>query len=98
MSFQFNVDFPVIGTAKGVTIVRPEAPLREPHSLEENRSGSPGRSSTQKRKKKGREADLCEILKEAEAAKQRRFDKMFSFREESHADFKKMMQALLDKE
>jgi hypothetical protein len=41
MSFQFNVDFPVIGTAKGVTIVRPEAPLREPHSLE-NRSGSPG--------------------------------------------------------
>ena len=36
-----DVDFPVIGTAKGVTIVRPEAPLREPHSLE-NRSGSPG--------------------------------------------------------
>lgn len=96
-----DVDFPVIGTGKGVKIVRPEALSREPQS-HKKRSGSLGNSSTlalkRNRKGKGQQAELCDILREAESAKQKRFDQMFTFMQQAHADCKHLMQAMLDKE
>lgn len=82
MKFQHpDVDFPVIGTAKGVVIVRPEALVRGP-TLEQNSlqqtdandddSTSPSTTATPRRKRKGLEGELLDFLKEAKAATQRR--------------------------
>lgn len=90
---QHDISFPVVATAEGVEIRRPEALNVETCAASE----SVTTNTCKKRKSKGEDSGLLDFLRESELATQRRHEEILAQMSASQQSFERIMMALVQK-
>jgi len=97
------IDFPVVGTAEGVEVRRPEAVGLHDQELATNEAAStvptpqPSQLTPHRRRGRAEDGPLLEFLRESETASQTRHLELLNQMKSSQESFQTMMSAFLEK-